>query len=181
MLAKRKFQNFVNTYSDQSIGGKKTFTENLVVTGECTIPDSTFDHSSIPESAIVSTTGWIFDTFTALIGSVSDLVNDLTNNTFGYLKNTDIIPQNQIDDSDPNGWISSYNRYLFQLIQDLYAPSIDPTFSGTVTFIDTSVTPNTSTTITDYLQISTAASTYAPKASPTFSGTVTFPDTSTIS
>jgi len=34
MLAKRKFQNLVDTYSDQSISGKKTFTENLVVTGE---------------------------------------------------------------------------------------------------------------------------------------------------
>ena len=81
MLAKRKFQSFVNTYSDQNIGGKKTFTENLVVIGECTLPDNTnlnitFDNSSIPESAIVSTTGWIYDTFTELIGSVSDLVND---------------------------------------------------------------------------------------------------------
>jgi len=49
-----------------------------------------------------------------------------------------------------------------------------------VTFINTSTTPNTSTTITDYLQSTTAASTYATKASPTFSGTVTFPDASTI-
>ena len=49
-----------------------------------------------------------------------------------------------------------------------------------MTFINTSTTPNTSTTITDYLQSTTAASTYATKASPTFSGTVTFPDASTI-
>ena len=41
MLAKRKFQNFVNTYGDQSISEKKTFTEKLVVTGECTLPDDT--------------------------------------------------------------------------------------------------------------------------------------------
>ena len=47
-----------------------------------------------------------------------------------------------------------------------------------MTFVDTSVMPNTSTTITDYLKSSTAASTYAPKASPTFTGTVTFPDAS---
>ena len=100
MLAKRKFQNFVNTYSDQSIGGKKTFTENLVVTGECTLPDNvniTLGSSTIPQSSIVSTTGWIYDTFTELIASVSDLVNDLTNNTFGLLTSTDhTISQNQI-------------------------------------------------------------------------------------
>ena len=82
MLAKRKFQSFVNTYSDQSIGGKKTFTENLVVTGECTLPDNTnlnitLGPSTIPQSSIISTTGWIYDAFTTLIGSVSDLVSDL--------------------------------------------------------------------------------------------------------
>ena len=51
MLAKRKFQNFVNTYGDQSIGGKKTFTENLVVTGDLTLPEDsniTFPSSAIP-------------------------------------------------------------------------------------------------------------------------------------
>ena len=90
MLATRKFQNFVRTYGDQSIRGKKTFTENLVVTGECTLPDDTnlnitFDNSSIVQSAIVSTSGWIYDTFTELIGNVTDLVSDLTNNTFGFL------------------------------------------------------------------------------------------------
>jgi hypothetical protein len=62
MLAKRKFQNFVNTYGDQSIGGKKVFTENLVVTGDLTLPEDTninFPTSTIPQSSIVSTTGWI--------------------------------------------------------------------------------------------------------------------------
>ena len=108
MLAKRKFQNLVQTYGDQSISGKKTFTEKLVVTGECTLPDDTnlnitFDNSSIPESAIVSTTGWIYDAFTELIGSASDLVNDLTNNTFGYLTNTDTISQNQLEQTTQNG------------------------------------------------------------------------------
>ena len=117
MLAKRKFQNFVNTYSDQSIGGKKTFTENLVVTGECTLPENTnlnitFDNSSISQSAIVSTTGWIYDTFTELIGSVGDLVNDLTNNTFGFLTTTDTISQNQIDQTTENGWISAIYTYV---------------------------------------------------------------------
>ena len=112
MLAKRKFQNFVNTYGDQSISGKKTFTENLVVTGECTLPDDTnlninFGTSSISQSAIVSTTGWIYDTFTELIGSVSDLVSDITNNTFGFLTTTDTISQTQIDQTTANGWIST--------------------------------------------------------------------------
>jgi hypothetical protein len=46
-----------------------------------------------------------------------------------------------------------------------YAPKASPTFTGTVTFPDTS-------TITDYLKSSTAASTYAPLASPTFTGTI---------
>ena len=41
-----------------------------------------------------------------------------------------------------------------------YATKATPTFSGTVTFIDTSVTPNTSTTIKNYLLITDAASTY---------------------
>jgi len=117
MLAKRKFQNFVNTYGDQSISGKKTFTEKLVVTGECTLPDDTnlnitFDNSSIPESAIVSTTGWIYDTFTELVSCVSDLVDDLTNNTFGYLTNTDTISQDQIDQTTQNGWISAIYTYV---------------------------------------------------------------------
>ena len=110
MLAKRKFQNFVNTYSDQSIGGKKTFTEKLVVTGECTLPDDTnlnitFDNSSISQSAIVSTTGWIYNAFANLSGSVSDLVDDLINNTFGFIKTTDTISQDQIDQTTTNGWI----------------------------------------------------------------------------
>ena len=62
------------------------------------------------------------------------------------------------------------------------ADRLNPTFEGTVTFKDTSTTPNTSTTISDYLKSSTAASTYltqtnatstyAPKASPTFTGTI---------
>ena len=81
-----------------------------------------------------------------------------------------------------------------------YATQETPTFSGTVTFIDTDVTPNTSTTIKDYLKLTTAASTYltitnasttyltisnastsyATKVTPTFSGTVTFIDTDVI-
>jgi hypothetical protein len=56
-----------------------------------------------------------------------------------------------------------------------YAPKASPAFTGTVTFPDSS-------TITDYLKSTTAASTYltttsasstyAPKASPTFTGTI---------
>jgi hypothetical protein len=93
----------------------------------------------------------------------------------------------------------------------LYATISSPTFSGTVTFIDTSTTLNTISVITDYLKSSTAssvyltqsnasntyltqsnastnyllkssaASTYAPLVSPTFTGTVTLPDGATIS
>ena len=112
MLAKRKFQNFVNTYGDQSISGKKTFTENLVVTGECTLPDDTnlninFGTSSILQSAIISTSGWIYDTFAEIVGSVNDLVSDINENAFGFLKTTDTISQNQIDQTTENGWITA--------------------------------------------------------------------------
>ena len=65
---------------------------------------------------------------------------------------------------------------------ETYAPKASPTFTGTVTFVDTSTTPNTSTTITDYLKSSDAsstylsqtdaASTYAPLVSPTFTGNI---------
>ncbi len=204
MLAKRKFQNFVNTYGDQSISGKKTFTENLVVTGECTLPDTiniTLGPSTIPQSSIVSTTGWIYDTFTELIGSVSDLVSDITNNTFGFLTTTDTISQTQIDQTTENGWISTNVNYL----SSLKADKSNPTFTGTVTFPDGSAISSTdedttiasksfvygyfapkenpvfsgnnvtfpdSSKITEYLKSSAAASTYAPLASPTFTGTI---------
>jgi hypothetical protein len=87
MLAKRKFQNYVGTYGDQSISGKKTFTENLVVTGECTLPDDTnlnitFDNSSISQSAIASTSGWIYNTFADITRSMNDLVSDLLHLVF---------------------------------------------------------------------------------------------------
>ena len=67
-----------------------------MVTGECTLPDDTnlnitFDNSSIAQSAIVSTSGWIYDTFTELIGNVTDLVSDLNENTFGFLTTTDTL------------------------------------------------------------------------------------------
>ena len=112
MLAKRKFQNLVQTYGDQLISGKKTFTENLVVTGQCTLPDDTnlninFGTSSILQSAIISTSGWIYDTFAQIVGSVNDLVSDINENAFGFLKTTDIISQNLIDQTTLNGWIST--------------------------------------------------------------------------
>ena len=154
MLAKRKFQNLVQTYGDQSISGKKTFTENLVVTGECTLPDDThlninFENSSIAQSVIISTSGWIYDTFADIAGSVNDLVSDITQNTFGFLKTTDTIPQSQIDQTATSGWINTNFNYL----SSGKANTIDPTFQGTVTFPDNS-------TITDYLKSSTASSTY---------------------
>ena len=50
-----------------------------MVTGDCTLPDNvniTLVASTIPQSSIISTSGWIYDIFTQLIGSVSDLVSD---------------------------------------------------------------------------------------------------------
>ena len=79
-----------------------------MVTGECTLPDDTnlnitFDNASIAQSTIVSTSGWIYDTFADITGSVNDLVSDLTENTFGFLTTTDTISQNQIDQTTANG------------------------------------------------------------------------------
>ena len=137
MLAKRKFQNLVQTYGDQSISGKKTFTENLVVTGECTLPGDTnlninFENSSIAQSVIISASGWIYDTFADIAGSVNDLVSDITENTFGFLKTTDTIPQSQIDQTATSGWINTNFNYL----SSGKANTTNPTFSGTVTFPD---------------------------------------------
>ena len=167
MLAKRKFQNFVGTYGDQSISGKKTFTENLVVTGECTLPDDTnlnitFDNSSIAQSVIVSTSGWIYDTFTELIGSVTDLVSDLTNNTFGFLTTTDTISQNQIDQTTENGWITGMYTTMYSGLTNLLAPKISPTFTGDMTFPNGKVISQTEEDTTFWKDV-------------TLNGTVTFP------
>jgi hypothetical protein len=59
------------------------------VTGECTLPDDTnlninFSTSSILQSAIISTSRWINDTFADIAGSVNDLISDITENTFGF-------------------------------------------------------------------------------------------------
>ena len=178
-----------------------------MVTGECTLPDYTnlnitFDNSSILQSAIVSTSGWIYDTFADIAGSVSDLVSDITENTFGFLKTTDTIPQSQIDQTATSGWINTN----FQYLSSGKANTTNPTFSGTVTFPDgntisvtdedtsiatksyvqnmyatienpvfsgNNVTFPDSSQITNYLKSTTADSTYAPKASPTFTGTIT--------
>ena len=83
-----------------------------MVTGECTLPDDTnlninFGTSSILQSAIISTSGWIYDTFAEIAGSVNDLVSDITNNTFGFLTTTDTISQTQIIQTTENGWIST--------------------------------------------------------------------------
>ena len=94
--------------------------------------------------------------------------------------------------------ISSLASYATNASLLNYATKVSPTFSGTVTFVDTSVTPNITSVITDYLKSTAASSTYltqsfadttyltksnatityATKVSPTFSGTVTFIDTS---
>ena len=166
MLAKRRFQNFVATYGDQSISGKKTFTENLVVTGDCTLPDSVniiLGASTIPQSSIISTSGWIYDIFTQLIGSVSDLVSDLTNNTFGFLTTTDTISQNQIDQTTENGWITAMYTTMYSGLTALLAPKNSPTFSGDMTFPDGKVISQTTEDTTFWKDVS-------------FNGTVTFPN-----
>ena len=106
--------------------------------------------------------------------------------------------------------ISSLDVYATINSLAVYATKVSPTFSGIVTFIDTSTNPSTTSLITDYLKstvasstyltinnassiylsqtnaastyltITNATSTYAPKASPTFTGTVTMPNGTTI-
>ena len=68
--------------------------------------------------------------FTTLIGSVSDLVDDLTSNTFGFLKTTDTISQNQIDQTTENGLILS----MYSGLTAILAPKYNPTFTGEMTF-----------------------------------------------
>ena len=131
-----------------------------MVTGECT-----FANSSILQSAFVSTSGWIYDTFADIAGSVNDLVSDLTNNTFGFLTTTDTIPQSQIDQTATSGWINTNFNYL----SNGKANTTNPTFSGTVTFPDGSVisaTDEDSTIATkSYIQ-----GMFAPLENPAFSG-----------
>ena len=89
------------------------------------------------------------------------------------------ISQSAIDWAETGGWFTLFANEIVDLLNGTFTT---PTFEGTVTFIDTSTTPNTSTNISDYLTSSTAAttyltqtnatSTYAPKASPTFTGTI---------
>jgi hypothetical protein len=61
--------------------------------------------------------------------------------------------------------ISSLASYATNASLSAYATKVSPTFSGTVTFVDTSVTPNTTSVITDYLKSTTAASTYLTQSS----------------
>jgi hypothetical protein len=142
-----------------------------VVTGECTLPDDTnlnitFDNSSIPESAIVSTTGWIYDTFTTLIGSVSDLVNDLKNNTFRFLTTTDTISQNQIDQTAENSWITAMFDSMYSRLTNLLAPKYNATFTGEMTFPDGKIISQTTEDTTFCKDVK-------------LNGTVFFTDTST--
>ena len=152
-----------------------------MVTGECTLPDDThlninFENLSIAQSVIISASGWIYDTFADIAGSVNDLVSDITQNTFGFLTTTDTIPQSQIDQRATSGWINTNFNYL----SSGKANTINPTFSGTVTFPDgntISVTDeDTSIATKSYIQ-----GMYATKENPVFSGNnVTFSDGSKI-
>jgi hypothetical protein len=145
-----------------------------VVTGELTLPEVasiTFATSTIPESAIVSTTGWIYDALTTIHASINDLVSDLTNNTFGFVTRTDVISQSHVDETDTYGWISG----IYNSLHSEKAPNADPEFSGTVIFSD-------GRTVTDYLKLSSASSTYAKRYNAEFTGNLLlFPDASNYS
>ena len=139
-----------------------------------------------------------------------------------YFKDSIVVPENSLycyQIADIGTFITDKNfvtlttlntkLQLYATITSLgdYATKVSPTFTGTVTFVDTSTNPSTTSLITDYLKSTVAASTYltqsnalntyltqssatntyltitnaatsyATKVAPTFSGTVTFIDT----
>jgi hypothetical protein len=82
------------------------------------------------------------------------------------------MSQNSIDQT---GWINTIFQKIVQYVQDLYAPLLNPTFKGTVTFVDTSTTPNTSTLFKDY-----ALKTDGTIDNLNLTGDVSFPDESLL-
>ena len=85
-------------------------------------------------------------------------------------KDSIVVPENSLycyQIADIGTFITDKNFVTLTTLNTklaLYATISSPTFSGTVTFIDTSVQPNTTSTIKDYLKITTAASTYLPQS-----------------
>ena len=81
-------------------------------------------------------------------------------------KDSIVVPENSLycyQIADIGTFITDKNFVTLTTLNTklaLYATISSPTFSGTVTFIDTAVQPNTTSTIKDYLKITTAASTY---------------------
>ena len=74
-----------------------------MITGECTLPDTThIQNSTLQQSANLNSEY----TFVDVINRINDLVTDLINNTFGVLTTTNTISQNQIDQTTENGWIT---------------------------------------------------------------------------
>ena len=144
MLSKRKFENLI-TNGDFTFYGNKKFADQLTIPVEVNLATS-----SVPQTAIISNSGWI---------------NDLTTN----IPQTSIMPR--------SGWIieniTNLQNTMYDTIdavystclskesaENLYTTKQNPTLFGTVTF------NAQGTTITDYLKTSTAASKYATKIIP---------------
>ena len=140
MLSKRKFENLI-TNGDFTFYGNKNIADQLTIPVEVNLATS-----SVPQTTIVSDSGWI---------------NDLTTN----------IPQNSIIQS--TGWVIENITNLQNTVYDtidavynvclskesassIYAPKVNPTFTGIVTFPDGSVPE-------DYLLETTANSDYLKK------------------
>ena len=171
--------------------------QNPTFTGKVTLPDGSSitktTSSYLKQSDAVNT----YATKSS-VSSVENTLNDTVyniNNTYAPKENptftgtvtfpADAISQSAIYWAEENGWFTTtFEAFLAeQVYLDVNkANRFNPTFEGTVTFINTSTTPNTSTTITDYLKSATAsstylsqtdaASTYAPSVSPTFTGNI---------
>ena len=83
-----------------------------------------------------------------------------------HFKDSIVVPENSLycyQIADIGTFITDKNFVTLTTLDTtlaLYATISSPIFSGTVSFIDTSVQPNTTSTIKDYLTKSNASSTY---------------------
>ena len=91
MLSKRKFENIVS-YGDFTFYGNKTFADDLNAThfnlGDSSIPQSCiisssgwisdlFQSANIPQSAIISTSGWIKISITTVENFITDAIDTI--------------------------------------------------------------------------------------------------------
>ena len=130
MLSKRKFENLVTH-------GDFTFYGNIKIADQLTIPvEVDLATSSVPQTAIISDSGWINDLTTnipqtSIIPSSGWIIENITN------------LQNTMYDSIDAVYSTCLSK---ESAENLYTTKQNPTLFGTVTF------NAQGTTITDYLK-----------------------------